>query len=678
MAYGRLDIFFPDGAFKTYALNDSTTSIGRAPGNSISIETTTLSRYHATIIHENGATLITDLDSVNGTFVDGVRLTGNQPYPLQGGEEITIGYLRLIYHFYDDTPTRPMTVPDEATTRIEQAEAAFTLEIDGPHQAISPGAHISAHVRVMNMGEATRRFRVTVEGVPKEWARVDRVELEIAPGKSGDAVISFRPRRRSDSTPGDYSVQVVVTPTDDPSLALSADILLTVLSYNGFGIAIDGDHIQTGDTFRVHLHNQGSGVLPIALMTRDLGDDELSVTLPTTPFVLAPGQRVSVNGTVKARRQRFFGDARAHMFDVIARSGDAAGFTIPLRVHVREKPPLPSWAAFAMGGIALAVGVVILIGLLVLLQPPPNPPTINGLQVAPSAVARGDALTISWQVADANLVRLLVNGEEMYAENDPTDMGSFEVDTTPFSGTVPVTLIAEAGDLRTEAAASFEVAAPLAITVFEVEPPRVVLYVAQTITVTWAAPGALTTRISGLENFTTAPTDTTYGSSATIALVGIPQNTLMLTLTASNEEATVQETVTVDAIAPQCSPAGDADVPLRSAPDEREQVIATIPAGTSVVVDAQDTTGQWLRAQISGGAHAWGERTAFVCADYFSVDDLSKAVIVPTAAPNATALAPLAAPTITTVPNATVTAPVGAVPADEVPTAAPPPTQMTG
>ena len=30
MAYGRLDVFWPDGLFKTYLLTDSTISIGRS------------------------------------------------------------------------------------------------------------------------------------------------------------------------------------------------------------------------------------------------------------------------------------------------------------------------------------------------------------------------------------------------------------------------------------------------------------------------------------------------------------------------------------------------------------------------------------------------------------------------------------------------------------------------
>ncbi|MFN8565127.1 MAG: SH3 domain-containing protein [Anaerolineae bacterium] len=106
-------------------------------------------------------------------------------------------------------------------------------------------------------------------------------------------------------------------------------------------------------------------------------------------------------------------------------------------------------------------------------------------------------------------------------------------------------------------------------------------------------------------------------------MVGIPRGPLSLMLMAQNADTTVQQPLTIETIPPQCT-ASRADASLRASPDASDQVVATIPQGTTVVVDAQDAQGQWLRVQLSGGAHGWGERTAFTCADTFSVDDLYK------------------------------------------------------
>ena len=72
--YGRLDVYWPNGPIENFALEKTEIGIGRLPGNDIVLDTTTLSRYHVKISHTGGQVSITDLESINGTYVDGVRL----------------------------------------------------------------------------------------------------------------------------------------------------------------------------------------------------------------------------------------------------------------------------------------------------------------------------------------------------------------------------------------------------------------------------------------------------------------------------------------------------------------------------------------------------------------------------------------------------------------------------
>ena len=674
MAYGRLDVFWPDGQFKTYLLADPTTSIGRSGGNTIPLETDTLSRYHVSITHKAGEVQLTDLASANGTFVDVVRLQSHEPRTLYGGEEITIGELRLIYHYLDETPTRPITVPEEATRRIELEEAPFYIDVEEPEIGIPPGAHISARLSITNTGEASERFRVDVSGVPKDWARIDRPDLEVAAGASADVIINFKPRRRSDSAPGEYVVQIGVALKNKPDLKLRGIVHLRVLPYGGFGMALERSRFKAGDRFRLHVHNQGNAPLPLNLITRDL-TDSLRFTVPTAHLTLAPGQRSVLQGQVRPRSTRFFGDAREHSFDLIARSGDAAAFSIAARGYVDEKPALPAWTAIVLAGGAAIGLIIILIGLFVLLQPAPPQPVITSFGVSASRLAQGEPLIVSWAVADADEIHLSVNGTEI--PTDPADSRA-QVDTSSLHGLVSVALLAANNGRQTQTSETVQVFRPITVTEFSVEPPQMVLYVAQTITVRWSAPGSTNTAISGLEGFTSTPLNATYSASGSVEVVGIARAPLKLTLTAQNEDTTVQQPLIVEMLTPQCTAAGG-DASLRASPDTIDQVIATIPLGTTVVVDAQDALGQWLRVQLTGGAHGWGERTAFTCADNFSVDDLYKELIVPTARPEftivptiSTAVTQTASPTprassttaprVTTAPTSTRT-PVPSTPA---------------
>jgi hypothetical protein len=73
----------------TYALNRQITSVGRSRHNDVRIDDALVSARHLTISIANNASVVNDLDSSNGTFVNGQRLSGFQV--LNDGDEIMIG-----------------------------------------------------------------------------------------------------------------------------------------------------------------------------------------------------------------------------------------------------------------------------------------------------------------------------------------------------------------------------------------------------------------------------------------------------------------------------------------------------------------------------------------------------------------------------------------------------------
>ncbi|MCK4317111.1 MAG: FHA domain-containing protein, partial [Anaerolineae bacterium] len=72
-----------------FSLEKDSTSLGRDPGNDIMIDDPQVSRQHARIMRQGGLMVIEDLGSTNGTFVNGVRLTGS--HTLASGDMIGLG-----------------------------------------------------------------------------------------------------------------------------------------------------------------------------------------------------------------------------------------------------------------------------------------------------------------------------------------------------------------------------------------------------------------------------------------------------------------------------------------------------------------------------------------------------------------------------------------------------------
>ena len=85
--------------------------IGRDPSCDVVIAHPVVSKKHAEIIKQNGKSLIVDLGSVNGTFVNGIRVKRHE---LQELDRVVIGPSEL--HFHGGTLTH---VPDRRVVRLQ-------------------------------------------------------------------------------------------------------------------------------------------------------------------------------------------------------------------------------------------------------------------------------------------------------------------------------------------------------------------------------------------------------------------------------------------------------------------------------------------------------------------------------------------------------------------------------
>lgn len=88
-------------------------TIGQGPQNDIVLDDDSVSRNHARLELELGSWMITDLDSTNGTEVEGVRLAPGVPTPLAYASTVRFGGVRLQFREVEEAD-------------LEAARAAFT------------------------------------------------------------------------------------------------------------------------------------------------------------------------------------------------------------------------------------------------------------------------------------------------------------------------------------------------------------------------------------------------------------------------------------------------------------------------------------------------------------------------------------------------------------------------
>src|ERR1700733_13464412 len=84
----RLVLKFENSSLKEVPLGTRPVTIGRAPDNDIQIDNLAVSNYHARVYVEAGSLVVEDLNSLNGSFLNDIRV---ERAMLKDGDNILIG-----------------------------------------------------------------------------------------------------------------------------------------------------------------------------------------------------------------------------------------------------------------------------------------------------------------------------------------------------------------------------------------------------------------------------------------------------------------------------------------------------------------------------------------------------------------------------------------------------------
>lgn len=120
-------------------------TIGREEGNGLRLNDERVSRFHAKVQVEDGDIILTDLDSTNGTRVNGTAI---QIRRLRPGDQVSIGRTMLLFGTMEEIAARRAVAPASSggqaqTIRAEELAAASGRAAPPPQAAadrtVGPG-----------------------------------------------------------------------------------------------------------------------------------------------------------------------------------------------------------------------------------------------------------------------------------------------------------------------------------------------------------------------------------------------------------------------------------------------------------------------------------------------------------------------------------------------------------
>jgi hypothetical protein len=96
---------------KSYELAVDKTTIGRVDDNTFPIPEGSVSSHHCEILLRGGQVIVHDLNSTNGTFINGHQITGEAP--IKGGQILRLGQVEMRLEDASAQKAPPKKLPDQ-------------------------------------------------------------------------------------------------------------------------------------------------------------------------------------------------------------------------------------------------------------------------------------------------------------------------------------------------------------------------------------------------------------------------------------------------------------------------------------------------------------------------------------------------------------------------------------
>jgi pSer/pThr/pTyr-binding forkhead associated (FHA) protein len=162
----RLILSLDGTVLAEYNMNKERYTIGRLPDNDIRIDNPAVSGHHSLIINILNDSFLEDLNSTNGTYVNGKLI---KKHALQHGDVVTVGHHQLRFVEDDDTQQdefeKTMVIQPSARPleKLRAAAAAADPSTTQSRRAVGNGAPVlrKAKLQVLSGAFAGRELELT-------------------------------------------------------------------------------------------------------------------------------------------------------------------------------------------------------------------------------------------------------------------------------------------------------------------------------------------------------------------------------------------------------------------------------------------------------------------------------------------------------------------------------------
>lgn len=317
---------------------------------------------------------------------------------------------------------------------------SFSVQLTPDLIPVEPGATTPISVVVINKADEADRFELEIEGVDPEWTAVPVPIFGAEPNETHTERIFFKPARTSESLAGNYPFAVRIRSLiSGESKTVQAVLEVKVFNHVSMEISPKKGFYSVWrkkNSFAAVIVNLGNSEHTLQLIGND-PEDSCAYEFESEQVTIGPGQQKEVEFHATPTHRPVFAGGRLIGFSITARGVDHPSVVSNAQAQLEQRPFVTPT------GLILTIFVAIIIGLWYLMKP--QPLEIVGFTVNAPNPTKGNYVTVSWKVAQANHVKVT-------AGNDVVSDGSDQIGKTNYkltaSGLVHFKIVASSDSQR--------------------------------------------------------------------------------------------------------------------------------------------------------------------------------------------------------------------------------------
>jgi predicted component of type VI protein secretion system len=170
----------------TAQLRQTEATLGRSRGCTVRIPSAQVSRLHCRLRIEEGLVTVEDLESVNGTFINGKRI--RDPEIVHPGDRLSVGPVTFVVEYELSSTTLRKLDSEEDQPSLETESDVYLVEEAGPEAETQPPPVTDAEVEVVKEPAAPPRKKKPPPTMEQPVERVEDTDVETVPLAEQDEI----------------------------------------------------------------------------------------------------------------------------------------------------------------------------------------------------------------------------------------------------------------------------------------------------------------------------------------------------------------------------------------------------------------------------------------------------------------------------------------------------------